>query len=216
MQMSNNRPSKADDSGMPEKKYAGTEGATLIMTYIVLLSLFLLYLIVQLWPSSTTTTTSLTASPLTLFLWTFSIANEARLLLIVAIAGSLGSLLHGLRSVYWYFGNRELATSWYAKYLLQPLGGAIIGLLTYLLIRGGLLALQATTEETTPFAFAAISGLMGLFSEQAILKLKQVFEQLFTPPEKGKDQSKPTEEAKPEVEQTRKPKPWEKRWFLTF
>jgi hypothetical protein len=59
------------------------------------------------------------------------------------------------------------------------------------LLNGGLLALQATTSQTTPFAFAAVSALMGLFSEQAVTKLKQVFEQLFAPPPEGKDSSKP-------------------------
>ena len=189
---------KLHNPDISEKKYAGTKGAALIITYIVVLSVFLLYLIVQLWPASTgTTTTSPTASSVTLFFWTFSITDDARLILIVAIVGSLGSLLHALRSVYWYIGNRELVTSWYSKYLLLPLAGGIIGFLAYLLVRGGLLALQATTTETTPYAFAAVSGLMGLFSEQAISKLKQVFEQLFTPAEKGKDTSEPTEEVKP-------------------
>jgi hypothetical protein len=187
---------------MPQKKYASTKGAMLIMTYIVLLSIFLLYLIVQLWPSSTgTTTTPSTTSPVTLFFWTFSITDDARLLLIVAITGSLGSLLHALRSVYWYFGNRELVTSWYAKYLLLPFAGAIIGLLTYLLIRAGLLALQATTTGASLYTFVATSGLMGLFSEQAISKLKQVFEELFITPKEGKDSSKPTDQTEPENEQ---------------
>jgi hypothetical protein len=45
---------------------------------------------------------------------------------------------------------------------------------------------------------AAISGLMGMFSEQAALKLKQVFEQLFTSPEKGEDHRIATEKAKQE------------------
>ena len=135
-QLASNQSPKLDDSGMPEKKYASTNGAILIMIYIVFVSVFLLYVIVQLWPSTTTASTPPATSPVTLFFWTFSIADEARLLLIVAIAGSLGSLLHALRSVYWYFGNRELVTSWYAKYFLLPFAGAIIGLLTYFLIRG--------------------------------------------------------------------------------
>lgn len=203
--MSSNQSPKLDDSDVPKKKYASTNGAILIMTYIVLVSIFLLYAIVQLWPSSTAATTPPTTSPVTLFFWTFSIADEARLLLIVAMAGSLGSLLHALRSVYWYYGNRELVTSWYAKYLLLPFSGAIVGLLTYLLIRGGLLALQATTTAASAaFVYAAVSGLMGLFSEQAVSKFKSVFQELFTQTEKGKDYAAPTEQPTSNVEKETK------------
>jgi hypothetical protein len=81
--------------------------------------------------------------------------------------------------------------------LLLPFSGTIIGLLTYILLKGELFALQATISSTTPFAFAAVSGLMGLFSEQAFSKLKQVFETLFTSPEKGADQSEPIDRPKP-------------------
>jgi hypothetical protein len=180
-----------------------------------LLSVFLLYLIIQFWPSSSAATTATTnattttnaTSPVSLFAWKVSISDDARLLLIVTIAGALGSLLHGLRSIYWYYGNRDLITSWYPKYLLLPVSGAIIGLLTYLLLRGGLFALQATTSTTTPFAFAAVSGLMGLFSEQAITKLKQIFEQLFTPPPKGADQSNPVDQSKPGAAKPEEKKP---------
>jgi hypothetical protein len=39
---------------------------------------------------------------------------ETRLLLIVMLAGALGSLMHGLRSLYWYTGNRQMVWSWAA------------------------------------------------------------------------------------------------------
>jgi hypothetical protein len=40
--------------------------------------------------------------------WRISISEETRLLLLVVCAGALGSLVHGFRSLYWYFGNRAL------------------------------------------------------------------------------------------------------------
>ncbi len=47
---------------------------------------------------------------------TISILNcdlslEARMVLIVALFGALGGLVHSLRSFYWYLGNRELVWS---------------------------------------------------------------------------------------------------------
>lgn len=52
---------------------------------------------------------------------TFEVWDEVRLLLIVILCGALGSLVHGIRSFYWYVGNRELIWSWIGKYVIQPL-----------------------------------------------------------------------------------------------
>ena len=50
-----------------------------------------------------------------IFFWHFDIWDEVRLLLIVILAGALGSLVHTVRSVYWYVGNRKLKWSWLAS-----------------------------------------------------------------------------------------------------
>ena len=98
----------------------------------------------------------------------------------MAIAGALGSLVHALRSLYWYVGHGELVLRWVPKYFLLPFEGAILGLVFYLVVRGGFLSLQATGKDINPFAFAALAGLVGLFSEQALEKLKKVSETLWT------------------------------------
>jgi hypothetical protein len=119
------------------------------------------------------------ASPVTFFRWTFEPTDEERLLLIVALAGVLGSSVHALRSFYWYVGNRELILSWLAMYLLLPVIGALLGLIFYITIRDGLFP-QATIQQTSPFAFVAISALVGMFSVQATLKLQDIAETVFT------------------------------------
>lgn len=106
--------------------------------------------------------------------------------------GALGGLLHALRSAFWYAGHRELYWRWFPMYILLPFGGSILGLVFYLAIRGGFFSPNATIEQTSPYGFAALSALVGLFSQQAILKLKQVFETLLTKTPKG-DDSKPQE-----------------------
>jgi len=40
--------------------------------------------------------------------------------------------------------------------------------------RGGFFSPQATVKEISPFGFAALAGLVGLFSDQALEKLKQL------------------------------------------
>jgi hypothetical protein len=182
--------------------FMGPIGIILTMAYLILFSILLLYGLVQLWPSSISAEKSAPlTSPVTFLLWTFCISDEVRLLLIVALAGALGGLVHALRSFYWYVGNRVLVRSWLAMYVLLPFVGATLGLVFYLVIRGGFFSPQATVEQTSPFGFAALAGLVGMFSQQAVLKLKQVVETLLTEAPKGED-AKPQE---PETEADVKP-----------
>lgn len=121
----------------------------------------------------------------------FTIADEVRLLLIVMLAGALGSLVHGIRSFYWYIGNRELIWSWLGKYLIQPFAGTALAVVFYLVVRGGFFSPQAGFKQTSPFGFAALAALVGLFSEQAVLKLKEVAETILAKPNRGKDTAPP-------------------------
>lgn len=177
----------------------GPIGIILIMAYLILFSIFLLYSLAQFWlPPLPAEESVPTTSLVTFFRWTFAISDEVRLFLIVALAGALGSLVHALRSLYWYVGNRELKRSWLPMYILLPFVGATLGLIFYLVIRGGFFSPQATVEQTSPFGFAALAGLVGLFSQQAVLKLKQVAETLLMEVPEGED-AKPQEEAKAEA-----------------
>ena len=109
------------------------------------------------------------------------------MILIVALAGALGALVHALRSFYWYVGHRMMVWSWLSMYILLPFVGTTLGLLFYLVIRGGFFSTSAESDVTSPFGFAALAGLVGLFSEQAILKLKQVAEILLSKAPKGEE-----------------------------
>ncbi len=183
--------------------------------YIILIFFFIAYVLVKIWPRSTLAgevtvvsqgvltpsqgsgggTTAGTPpgadrkpnNPARIeFFWGETwIWDEVRLLLIVIFAGALGSLVHNIRSLYWYVGNRELFWSWALMYLLLPFSGASIALVFYFVIRGGLFSSQGTFQSTSPFGFAAISAVIGMFSQQAVLKLKDVAETLLTKPEPG-------------------------------
>jgi len=113
--------------------------------------------------------------------------GEVRLLLIVILGGALGSLVHALRSVYWYVGNRDLRWSWLVNYLLLPFGGSALAVIFYVVVRGGFFSPQASIQQTSPFGFVALAALVGLFSEQAILKLKEVAETILSKPTLGVD-----------------------------
>jgi hypothetical protein len=82
--------------------------------------------------------------------------------------------------------------SWVAYYLLLPLTGAILAVIFYFVVRGGFFSPQSSFDQTSPFGFAALSALVGLFSPQATLKLKEIAETIFSKPGSGED-SKPQE-----------------------
>jgi len=111
----------------------------------------------------------------------------------VLLAGALGSLVHTVRSVYWYVGNRKLKWSWLAKYILQPFAGSALAVIFYVVVRGGFFSPQTTFANTSPFGFAALAAMVGLFSEQAVLKLKEVAETVLAKPAPGAD-SEPQDE----------------------
>ena len=138
-------------------------------------------------PPSSTATPVPERSSIKIFWWEGEVWDEVRLLLIVILAGALGSLVHSVRSVYWYVGNRRLKWSWVAKYALQPFAGSALAMIFYVVVRGGFFSPQTTFQMTSPFGFAALSAIVGLFSEQAVLKLQQVAETILVKPGAGAD-----------------------------
>lgn len=110
---------------------------------------------------------------------------EERLLLLVIVAGALGSYIHSATSYVDYRGNRQFTPSWLLWYLARPFIGVCLALVVYFAVRGGLLLLvvngSAATEakNINPFGVAAVAGLTGMFSKQAADKLAEVFSTLF-------------------------------------
>jgi hypothetical protein len=60
-------------------------------------------------------------------------------------------------------------------YVLLPFSGALLAMVFYLLVRGGFMP-QSNVGSNSTFGFAALAALVGLFSEEATLKLKQIAE----------------------------------------
>jgi DNA-binding protein YbaB len=124
---------------------------------------------------------------------------------VVALAGALGGLAHALRSLFWYTGNRALKSSWLLMYGLLPFIGASLAVITYMVLRGGvfLVSTQTSADVANPFGYAALAGLVGLFSSEAAEWLRNVFAQVFTTASEGKDATK--EATKPTIAKTQPP-----------
>lgn len=140
-------------------------------------------------PATTVVVQAAPNPPVRLFGARLQVDREARLFIVVALAGALGGLVYALRSLTWYAGNRNLKYSWMMTYYLQPIVGAGMATITYVVLRGGLVVVttQASPDVVNPFGFAAFGALVGLFSAQAAEWLKRIFEQVFVPAMKGKD-----------------------------
>lgn len=129
---------------------------------------------------------------------------EYRTLTGLMICAAFGGQFHTMRSFGWYVGNRELYWSWIPIYLFRPLVGMGLGLVFYIVMRGGHFApVPLKTQdgvEQIPFGVYAIGLFAGLFSDQAMEKLKNLADMFFNPAPKGKN-TVPTDGsvAKPEV-----------------
>jgi hypothetical protein len=134
-----------------------------------------------------------------------TLETDQRHLILVAIAGGIGSIIYCMRSATWYLGNLEFRRSWAPWYLAQPFIGAALGAMTYIVFRAGLIQPSNNgAEAVNLFGFLAISALVGLYTEQALTQLKVIAETVLRPAPKGEDTTKhlrPGEEPPPEAGQ---------------
>jgi len=104
---------------------------------------------------------------------------DERLILLVIVAGMLGSFVHGATSLADYLGNNNFDRNWTWFYVLRPAIGMALALVFYFVIRGGFLTTTGGAKDINPYGIAALAGLVGMFSKQATDKLSEVFSTLF-------------------------------------
>lgn len=98
----------------------------------------------------------------------------SHLFLMAVLAGALGGCVHGLRSLVWHVGKRQLQTSWLLKYYLLPLLGAALAVIFFLAASAGFYTVQGSGN----LILIGLAGLVGMFSDQAAEKLKKIAEGL--------------------------------------
>jgi putative Ig domain-containing protein len=118
----------------------------------------------------------------------FPISREVHLLLLVLVAGGLGSYVHSIRSLADYIGNRKLLASWFWFYFTKPFIGMAVALMFYAAIRGGFVAgSPADVKSVNPFGVFAIAAMVGMFVDKAGDKLADIFDALFKAADKRED-----------------------------
>jgi hypothetical protein len=191
---STDRPSGTGAGMGPGAGFVPSAGLILLAVGTVLASVVTLYSLWAFWPSTVGAGAAAGApagEAITYFGWHTTISREFVFFLVVAIAGALGGAIHTLRSVAWYVGNRELRWSWLPFNVLLPVIGALGGTVFYLIFRAGLFSPSTSVSEASPFGFAAVAVLVGLFSEQAMEKLRDVATNVFSERPTGEDHVQP-------------------------
>jgi hypothetical protein len=165
-------------------KYMSPAGTVVMAIYLVMLSILLLYAILQFWPPQTPARTS---QQVEFLFWKIPICADLRLLAVVVFTGALGGQIHALRSFASYVGNRRLKVSWLVLYFLTPFVAASLALVLYFVIRAGFFPANSTTQNMNVYGFAGLAGLVGLFSNMAVNKLRRMAIELLGPLEKEED-----------------------------
>jgi len=102
------------------------------------IALFALYGLWAFWPASPPPTGAAPpTAKFSYFNWQLSLTRDQQFFVIVALAGVIGAMLHGLRSLSRYIGERYLFRSWIPYYILLPLVGAILATIVYVVLRPG-------------------------------------------------------------------------------
>lgn len=106
---------------------------------------------------------------------------DARLLVMVMVAGALGSFVHVAKSFGDFVGNDRFMASWIWWYLLKPCIGMALALMLYLIVRAVLLTVNAGSDSASVnlYGLMAMSGLVGMASKQATDKFAEVLDSLF-------------------------------------
>lgn len=148
--------------------------------YLTALAVALLIASVQLWGVRFASEEG-SISQLQLLWWSFETPTDGLwLTLIVIVTGALGSLIHAITSFASYVGNQRFVKSWSLWYVMRPLVGAPLALVFFFTLRGGFLATGGTVTDVNYYGMAALAGMVGMFSKQAIDKLSMLFDIIFT------------------------------------
>ncbi|PKL88657.1 MAG: hypothetical protein CVV23_08990 [Ignavibacteriae bacterium HGW-Ignavibacteriae-2] len=116
--------------------------------------------------------------------------SSGQMILLVVIVGAFGACLHGLASLGEYVGNKDFNENWIIWYISRPFVGGLLSLLFFFIFLWGF---DFGIKDPNGFyGLIALSGLVGLFSKQAMYKLSDIFDVVF--------QSKKEEQLKNKLE----------------
>jgi FtsH-binding integral membrane protein len=114
----------------------------------------------------------------------------ARLLCYVFCGGGIGGCLYSMRGLQRHvidIDNPQAENNWDPKrlweYILHPITGAVLGVISFLFLKGGLLALSESSDSASSLevkaAFVSVAVLAGFSSREFLLKMKDIASNVF-------------------------------------
>jgi hypothetical protein len=103
------------------------------------------------------------------------ISADGFLFIMMFCAGMLGAVIRAVYSYFKHIGLQDFSFLWTWFYILVPFMGGALSLVIYLVIRGGFYGASfGKGVVLNLFSFAALGALTGLFTDNAMEKLKQI------------------------------------------
>ncbi|MEZ7198529.1 hypothetical protein [Pseudodesulfovibrio karagichevae] len=102
----------------------------------------------------------------------------------VMASGAFGGLIHAIRSTYFHVIDGDFGQADAIKMFLRPFSGSILALLFYMVLRAGLGDATNSADAGAGIIFyVAVGGIVGMFTDQTVSKLKKIAEAILTKPE---------------------------------
>ena len=110
-------------------------------------------------------------------------STEMRNLLVTIFAAGVGSMITTILGYLKHASERrDFMLSFVPWYFARPLIGVLLGVVFYFVLKGGLLVTVGATDASSinVYGLGGLAALVGLFSKNAVEKLRDVFGTLFT------------------------------------
>lgn len=101
------------------------------------------------------------------------------ILLLVALSGFLGNMIHIAASFTNFIGAGKFKRSWMLWYFVKPFTAAALAVGVYIIFRAGFLNSSEATASVNLYGVVGIAVLAGLYTDMATQKLKEVFAVVF-------------------------------------
>lgn len=110
---------------------------------------------------------------------------ELSLFALLAAFGALGACVQGVHSIAVYMGQERFLSRWSLFYISRPLVGGGVAVAIYFLLRAGIFSPGTAVDGTSVYGACAVAVMVGLFSGQAMEKLRVVADAFFKSREDG-------------------------------
>lgn len=93
-----------------------------------------------------------------------------------ALAGGFGGVVYCMRGVYQAVSaEKNWDSDWFVWYILRPVNSVVMGGVSYIVLKAGLLVLEATPEEGgSPFGYLALAFVAGFNVSKFLRKIEDV------------------------------------------